>query len=89
LVHVMHGLSYWDKMRVVYFLFRKGGVGEPGRVLGFRVGEGCLLVPSKACDVIVEGLKGFRVSTRKLEIYVSGDRVKALFGQTMLSVSEH
>jgi len=78
-VYEMAGLSYRDKMRVVYFLFRKGGVGELGRVGGFRLGEGCLLVPSGACEVIVEGLKGFGVSARKLETYVNGDRVKALF----------
>ena len=47
---------------------------------GFRVGEGCLLVPSKACDVIVEGLKSFGASVRKLETYASAERVRALFG---------
>jgi len=78
-VYEMVGLSVRDKMRVVHFLFRKGGVGELGRVGGLRLGEGCLLVPSKACDVIVEGLKGFDVSARKLETYVNRDRVKALF----------
>jgi len=79
-VYEMSGLSVRDKMRVVYFLFRKGGVGEVGRAGGFRVGEGCLLVPSKACDVIVEGLKSFGVGARKLETYVNGDSVEALFG---------
>lgn len=63
----MRGLSVRDKMRVVYFLFRKGGVGELGRVGGFRVCEGCLLVPSKACDVVVEGLESFGIAARKLE----------------------
>jgi len=78
-VYEMSGLSYRDKMRVVYFLFRMGGVGELGRVGGFRLGEGCLLVPSGACEVIVEGLEGFGIGARKLETYVNGDRVKALF----------
>lgn len=80
-VYEMAGLSYRDKMKVVYFLFRKGSIGELGRVGGFRVSEGCLLVPSKDCDVIVEGLKGFGVDARKLETYIDGDRVKNLFGR--------
>jgi len=82
-VYEMSGLSYRDKMRVVYFLFRKGGVGELGRVGGFRVGEGCLLVPSHASDVIVKALKGFGITARKLETYVNGDNVKALFAPTV------
>jgi len=81
-VYEMRGLNYRDKMKVVYFLFRKSGVGELSKVGGFRVGEGCLLVPSEACDMIIEGLKSFGVDARKLETYVNGDRVKALFSQT-------
>jgi len=81
-VYEMRGLNYRDKMKVVYFLFRKSGVGELSKVGGFRVGEGCLLVPSEACDIIIEGLKSFGIDARKLETYVNGDRVKALFSQT-------
>jgi len=81
-VYEMSGLSVRDKMKVVYFLYRKGGAGELARVSGFRVGEGCLLVPSRAGDVVVEGLKGYGVIARKLETYSSGDHVKALFGKT-------
>jgi len=79
-VYEMSGLSYRDKMKIAYFLFRKGGVGELGRADGFRVAEGCLLIPSGSCDVIVEGLKSFGVGARKLETYVNGNRVKELFG---------
>jgi len=81
-VYEMRGLSYKDKMKVVYFLFRKSGVGELGRIGGFRLSEGCLLVPSEACDMIIEGLKSFGIDARKLETYVNGNRVKALFSQT-------
>jgi len=76
----MSGLSVRDKMRVVYFLFRKGGKGQLARMGGFRIGEGCLLVPSGACDLIVEGLKSLGVEARKLETYINRNRVAALFG---------
>lgn len=55
-------------------------MGELAGVGGFRLGGDCLLVLSGTCNVIVEGLKGFGVAAGKLETYVRGDRVKALFG---------
>lgn len=48
----------WVFTFVARALFRKSGVGEVGKMGGFRVGEVCLLVPSGAYDMIVEGLKG-------------------------------
>jgi len=77
----MGGLSYRDKMRVVYFLFRKGGVGTVAKMGGIRLSEGCLLVPSSVGDEIVGGLKAFGVDAKKLEIYVNEEHVKAMIGQ--------
>jgi len=79
-VYDMGGLSYRDKMRVVYFLFRKGGVGTVAKMGGIKLSEGCLLIPSSVSDEIVDGLKAFGIDTKKLEIQVSQEQIKALFG---------
>jgi len=76
IVYDMGGLSYKDKMRVVYFLFRKGGVGTVVRVGGIKLSEGCFLVPSSVRDEIVDRLKAFGVDAKKLEIYVSQEQVR-------------
>jgi len=80
IVYDMSGLSYSDKMKVVYFLFRKGGQGAVAQMGGVKLSEGCLLVPSSACDEIASKLKSFGVDPRKLEAYLSQDHVKRLFG---------
>jgi len=80
IVYDMGGLSCRDKMRVVYFLFRKGGVGSVAKMGGVKLSEGCLLVPSSAGDEIIEKLKAFGVEAKKLEIYASAEHAKALFG---------
>jgi len=78
IVYDMGGLSYRGKMRVVYFLFRKGGVGMVAKMGGVKLSEGCLLVPGSVGDEIVDGLKAFGVDAKKLEIYVSEEHIKAL-----------
>jgi len=77
----MSGLSYKDKMKVVYFLYRKGNSGAITGVGGIRLSEGCLLVPTKVGDDIINRLKAFGVNVKKLEIYVGEDYVESLFGQ--------
>ena len=76
IVYDMGRLGYRDKMKIVYFLFRKGGVGMVAKMRGVKLGEGCLLVPSNVGDEIVNGLKAFSVDAKKLEIYVSAEHVK-------------
>jgi len=76
IVYDMSGLSYKDKMRVVYFLFRKGGVGTVVRVGGIKLTEGCFLVPSNVTDEIVDRLKAFGVNAKKFEIYVREGELK-------------
>jgi len=76
IVYDMGGLSSRDKMKVVYFLFRKGGVGTVAKIGGIKISEGCLLVPSNVGDEIVNGLKAFSVDAKKLEIYISAEHVK-------------
>jgi len=70
-----------DSKMSVYFLFRKGGVGTVAKMGGIKLSEGCLLVPSSVGDEIVDGLKAFGVDAKKLEIYLSEDYIKAMFGQ--------
>jgi len=67
----MTGLSYKDKMRALYFLYRKGGGGAVAKAGGTKLSESCILVPSNAAEEIIDGLSDFKVETRKLEIYVS------------------
>jgi len=79
IVYDMSRLSYSDKMKVVYFLFRKGGQGTVAQMGGVKLSEGCLLVPRSACDEIASKLKGFGIAPRKLEAYISQDYVKQQF----------
>lgn len=76
IVYDMSGLSYKDKMKVVYFLFRKGSVGTVAKMGGIKLSEGCLLVPSNVADEIVDKLKAFGVDAKKLEIYVSPEKIQ-------------
>jgi len=77
-VYEMSGLSVRDKMRVVYFLFRKGGAGTVAKMGGVKLSEGCLLVPSGAGDEVVNRLKAFGVNAKKFEIHVGEGELKAL-----------
>jgi len=77
IVYDMSGLSYKDKMRVVYFLFRKGSVGTVAKMGGIKLSEGCLLVPSNVADEIVDRLKAFDVNAKRFEIYVREGELKA------------
>lgn len=81
IIYDMRGLSYREKMKVVYFLYRKGGVGAVARMGGIKLGEGCVLVPSSVGDEIIATLSSFGVEAKKLEVYVSEDPFKAWLGQ--------
>jgi len=78
IVYEMGGLSYRDKMRVVYFLFRKDGVGTVAKMGGKKLSEGCLLVPSDVSHEIIGKLVAFGVDAKKFEIYVGEGELKAL-----------
>ena len=67
----MGGLSYRDKMKIHYFLYRKGGGGAVAKTGGIKPSEGCILIPSEASNEIIDKLSAFGVDTKKLEIYVS------------------
>jgi hypothetical protein len=69
----MSSLSYRDKMKVVYFLYRKGGVGAITKMGGIKLSESCVLVPSNKGDEIVSILNSFGADAKKLKIYVSED----------------
>jgi len=81
IVYNMGGLSYRDKMKVVYFLYRKGDVGAVARMGGVKLSEGCVLVPSSVGDEIIGVLSSFGVEAKKLEIYVSEDFLKRALGR--------
>jgi len=71
-------------MKVVYFLYRKGGEGAVAKAGGIKLSEGCLLVPNNASDDIIGMLNAFGVNVEKLEIYLSEDYVKSLLGQRQI-----
>jgi len=80
IVYDMGGLSYRDKMKVVYFLFKKGGMGTIAKMGGMKLSECCLLVPSSLSEDILDKLKAFGVDAKKLEVYISKEHVKAMLG---------
>ena len=67
----MSGLSYKDKMKVSYFLYRKGDEGAVAKAGGIKLGESCILVPSDMSAQILDVLTGFGVKTRRLKVYMS------------------
>jgi predicted nucleotidyltransferase len=73
----MKGLNYRDKMKVMYFLYRKGGVGTVAKMGGIKLGEGCILVPNRVADELIFRLTSFGVETKKLKTHVSEDSLKA------------
>jgi predicted nucleotidyltransferase len=75
IIYDMGGLSYRDKMKVVYFLYKKGGGGAVAKMGGIKLTEGCVLVPSDVGDEIIDKLGAFGVDAKKLEIYVSEDHL--------------
>jgi hypothetical protein len=81
ILYEMGGLSYRDKMRVSYFLYRKGGGGAVDRAGGIKLSEGCLLIPSDASDEIVSVLRSFGANARKLETHLSQDHYKELLSR--------
>jgi len=76
IVYDMSGLSYKDKMKVVYFLYKKGGAGVVAEVGGIKLSEGCVFIPSDAGDNILKMLSVLGVNAKKLEIYANEDYVK-------------
>jgi len=77
----MSGLSYRDKMKIIYSLYRKGGAGALATMGGTKLSDGCILIPSTASDAITAMLNSFNVETKKMEIYVSKTSIKAWLGQ--------
>jgi len=84
----MGGLSYRDKMKAFYFLYRKGGEGAVAEMGGIKLSEGCVLVPSDVGDKIVGMLSAFGAKAKKLEIYVSDDHLEEWLGQTSTIASK-
>lgn len=74
IIYDMSGLSYRDKMKAVYFLYKKGGRGAVAELGGKRLSDGCVLVPSSVGDEIMGKLSALGVNARKLEIYMSEDQ---------------
>jgi hypothetical protein len=62
-----------EKMKVVYFLYKKERTGTVTKVGGVKLHEGCPLVPSNICDDITSKLAAVGVNVKKLEIYVNED----------------
>jgi predicted nucleotidyltransferase len=84
----MGSLNYRDKMKVVYFLYRKGRVGAVAKTGGIKLSEGCVLVPADAANEIIAKLSSFGIEAKKLEIYVSEDFLRAWLGQKAIIASK-
>lgn len=85
IIYDMSGLSYKDKMKVVYFLYRKGNVGAISGVGGIKLSESCLLIPTKVGDEVISRLKALGAKVKKLEVYIDEDYVESLFGQRSIA----
>jgi predicted nucleotidyltransferase len=73
----MSGLSYRDKMKATYFLYRRNGVGAIANMGGIKLNDGCILIPSSASDEITAMLSSLNVETKKMEIYANENSLKA------------
>jgi predicted nucleotidyltransferase len=69
IIYDMSKISYKEKMKVTYLLYRKEGTGIVAKVGGVKLKEGCLLVPNNTCNEIVDKLTAIGVRTRKLEVF--------------------
>ena len=76
----LSGLSARDKMKVSYFLYRKGG-GTIAKMGGTKLSESCILIPSSVGDEIIDMLTAFSVELKKLEIYVNEEYSKTWSSQ--------
>jgi predicted nucleotidyltransferase len=76
IIYNMHGLSHSDKMKTIYFLYRKNGQGVVAQTGGKRLGESCFLIPSSVSNEIIDKLRALGVETKKLEIHVSEDQLE-------------
>lgn len=72
----MADLSYRDKMKTIYFLYRKGGKGAVAQTGGKKLSDGCVLVPTRASIEIMDTLNDLGVNARKLEVHVNKDQLK-------------
>lgn len=77
----MADLSYKDKMKVSYFLYRKGGGGAVVKAGGAKLNECCILVQDSAAEEIIAFLSDFGVKARKLEIALNEENLKAFLVQ--------
>jgi len=73
IIYGMSGLTYREKMKVIYLLYRKGGVGTLAKIGGIKLSDGCVLVPNSVGDEIIAMLSSLGVEAKKLEIYLSED----------------
>jgi len=64
----MSSLSYKDKMKVSYLLYKKRG-GTVSEMGGIKLSESCIMVPSTVGDEIIDRLRALGVNVKKMEIY--------------------
>jgi predicted nucleotidyltransferase len=80
ILYNMVGLSYKDKMKISYFLYKKRNGGAVANAGGIKLSEGCILVPSNISNHIIAKLNNFGVKAKKLEIYLSEEQLKSFLG---------
>lgn len=69
----MSGLDYRSKMRLLYRLYEKGGKGIVGEGGGFKLGEGCLLIPETFGKETIAAISGSKAPVVSLKVYVDPD----------------
>ncbi len=76
IIYDMSNLSYRDKMKTIYFLYKKEGKGIVNKVGGTKLNESCLLIPNNACNDIIDKLITIGVNLKKLEVYIDSEYLK-------------
>jgi len=69
----LSGISQNDKVKLIYRLYGKRGTGRRGllkSVNGYRLANGCLLVPADKADIIIQTLRKYNVKMKILDIYI-------------------
>jgi predicted nucleotidyltransferase len=84
----MSNLNYRDKMKVIYFLYRKSDTGTVANMGGTKLSESCFLIPSNAADKITQTLNSLGAETKKLKIYTSENSLKTWLEQKTITPKE-
>ncbi|MGQ9552453.1 MAG: nucleotidyltransferase domain-containing protein [Candidatus Bathycorpusculaceae bacterium] len=89
IVYDMRRLSYRDKMKATYFLYKKNNKGAVAHAGGIKINGSCILVPNNESSRIINALESLSVSVTKLEIYIAEDNLKELLDKETMAKSKN